>query len=107
MPGKKPLGILFLGGNSQNFLKDFGRIEIPCVLVSNDASGLPFDNLSSVALGSFLVPELSTVIQSARKMAQRSVDILISRIEHGGHAYHEAVPHSLHQRESTRRIDDD
>ena len=225
---KKPLGILFLGGNSQNFLKDFGKIEIPCVLVSNDASGLPFDNLSSVCtddrqaarcamdslialghskfvivggyrevsdtsrlryegcmqsfrnhgieydeeldyqgvrfsyqdgynatqqliandrkftalfaiadvmaigairalhnnglrvpkdvsvmgfdglrLGSFLVPELSTVIQSAQKMAQRSVEILIDRIEHGGHACHEAVPYALHQRESTRRIDDD
>ena len=45
---KKPLGILFLGGNSQNFIKDFDKIDIPCVLVSNDASGLPFTNLSSV-----------------------------------------------------------
>ena len=225
---KKPLGILFLGGNSQNFLKDFSKIGIPCVLVSNDASGLPFANLSSVStddrqaarcamdslialghrkivivggdrevsdtsrlryegclqsfrnhgieydeeldyqgvrfsyqdgynatqqliandrkftalfaisdvmaigairalhnnglrvpkdvsvmgfdglmLGSFLVPQLSTVIQSAKIMAQRSVEILINRIEHGGHACHEAVPYALHQRESTRRIDDD
>jgi LacI family transcriptional regulator len=225
---KKPLGILFLGGNSQNFLNDFDKIDIPCVLVSNDASGLPFSNLSSVCtddrqaarcamdslialghkkfvvvggdrkvsdtsrlryegclqslrnhgieydeeldyqgvrfsyqdgynatqqliasgrkftalfaiadvmaigairalhnnglrvpkdvsvmgfdglrLSSFLVPELSTVIQSAQKMAQRSVEILIDRIEHGGHACHEAVPYALHQRESTRRIDDD
>ena len=46
---KKPLGILFLGGNSQNFRKDFAKIDIPCVLVSNDASGLPFANLSSVS----------------------------------------------------------
>lgn len=45
---KKPLGILFLGGNSQHFLRDFDKIEIPCVLVSNSASNLPFDNLSSV-----------------------------------------------------------
>ena len=225
---KKPLGILFLGGNSQNFLKDFGKIEIPCVLVSNDASGLPFDNLSSVStddrqaarcainsliamghknfvivggdrevsdtsrlryegclqsfrnhgieydeeldyqgvrfsyqdgynatqqliaggrkftalfaiadvmaigavralhnnglrvprdvsvmgfdglmLGSYLVPQLSTVIQSAKQMAQRGVEILISHIEQGGHACHEAVPYTLHHRESTRRIDDD
>lgn len=225
---KKPLGILFLGGNSRNFLKDFGKIEIPCVLVSNDASGLPFDNLSSVAtddrqaarcaidsliamghrkfvivggdrevsdtsrlryegclqsfrnhgieydeeldyqgvrfsyqdgynatqqliagdrkftalfaiadvmaigavralhnnglrvprdvsvmgfdglmLGSYLVPQLSTVIQSAQQMAQRGVEILISHIEQGGHACHEAVPYTLHHRESTRRIDDD
>ena len=225
---KKPLGILFLGGNSQNFIRDFGKIEIPCVLVSNDASGLPFDNLSSVStddrqaarcaidsliamghrkfvivggdrevsdtsrlryegclqsfrkhgiaydeeldyqdvrfsyqdgynatqqliandrqftalfaiadvmaigairalhnngllvpkdvsvmgfdglnLGSFLVPQLSTVIQSTRTMAQRSVEILIHQIEHGAHACHEAVPYALHHRESTRRIDDD
>ena len=224
---KKPLGILFLGGNSRNFLKDFGKIEIPCVLVSNDASGLPFDNLSSVCtddrqaarcamdsliaqghrkfvivggdrevsdtsrlryegclqsfrkhgieydeeldyrgvrfsfqdgynatqqlianerkftalfafsdvmaigairalhnnglrvpkdvsvmgfdglmLGSFLVPQLSTVIQSARIMAQRSVEILLNHIEHGGHAHHEAVPYALQHRESTRRADD-
>ena len=225
---KKPLGILFLGGNSQNFLKDFGKIGIPCVLVSNDASGLPFANLSSVStddrqaarcamdslialghrkivivggdrevsdtsrlryegclqsfrnhgieydeeldyqgvrfsyqdgynatqqliadgrkftalfavadvmaigairalhnnglrvprdvsvmgfdglrLGSFLVPELSTVIQSAQKMAQRSVEILINCIEYGANACHEAVPYALHQRESTRRVDED
>ena len=224
---KKPLGILFLGGNSQNFQKDFAKIDIPCVLVSNDASGLPFSNLSSVAtndrqaarcamdslialghrqfvivggdreasdtarlryqgcldafrnhgiaydeeldyqgvrfsyqdgynatqkliasgrrftalfaeadvmaigairalhnnglrvprdvsvmgfdglpLGSFLVPQLSTVIQSAQLMAKRSVEILIDRIEHGGTACHESVPYSLYQRESTRRIDE-
>ena len=224
---KKPLGILFLGGNSQNFLGDFGKIDIPCVLVSNDASGLPFSNLSSVStddrqaarcamdslialghrkivivggdrtvsdtsrlryegclqsfrnhgieydenldyqgvrfsyqdgynatqqliangrpftalfavadvmaigairalhnnglrvprdvsvmgfdgltLGSFLVPQLSTVIQSAKAMAHRSVEILIDRIEHGGEAVHECVQYELSQRESTRRIDD-
>ena len=225
---KKPLGILFLGGNSQNFLNDFDKIDIPCVLVSNDASGLNFSNLSSVCtddraaarcgmdalialghrqivivggdrevsdtsrlryegclqalrnhgieydeeldyqgvrfsyqdgynatqqliadgrkftalfavadvmaigairalhnnglrvprdvsvmgfdgllLGSFLVPQLSTVIQSAQQMAQRSVEILLNHIKYGGHACHEAVPFALHQRESTRRIDDD
>ena len=225
---KKPLGILFLGGNSRNFLKDFGKIEIPCVLVSNDASGLPFENLSSVCtddrqaarcamdslialghrsfvivggdrkisdtsrlryegclqsfrnhgieydeeldyqgvrfsyldgynatqqliangrpftalfaeadvmaigairalhnnglrvprdvsvmgfdglpLGSFMVPQLSTVFQSARAMAQRGVEILVDRIENGGPPCHEFVPYSLHHRESTRRIDDD
>ena len=222
---KKPLGILFLGGNSQNFARDFEKIDIPCVLVSNDASSLPFANLSSVftddrqaarcamdslialghrkfvivggdrqvsdtsrlryegclqsfrkhgidydeeldyqgvrysyqdgynatqqliasgrqftalfaqadvmaigairalhnnglrvpqdvsvmgydglPLGSFLVPQLSTVIQSAELMARRSVEILIERIENGGDACHESVQYSLAQRESTRRI---
>lgn len=47
-PEKKPLGIIFLGGNEQNFRDDFSRIDVPCVLISGDASGLPFDNLSSV-----------------------------------------------------------
>ena len=224
---KKPLGILFLGGNSQNFRQSFDQIDVPCVLVSNDASGLPFGNLSSVftddrqaarcamdalialghrkivivggdrtvsdtsrlryegclqsltrhgidfdpeldyqgvrfscqdgyqatqqliandrqftalfavadvmaigamralhnnglrvprdvsvmgfdglALGEYLIPQLSTVIQSARQMARRSVEILLEQIECGGMACHEAVPYTLCQRESTRRVDE-
>lgn len=224
---KKPLGILFLGGNSQNFLRDFYKIDIPCVLVSNDASGLRFPNLSSVTtddrqasrcaidslvalghrkfvivggdrevsdisrlryegcmqsllkngvafdealdyqgvrfsfqdgynatqqfissgrsftalfaiadvmaigairalhnnglrvpedvsvmgfdglpLGSYLVPQLSTVVQSRQQMALRSVEILIQQMENGGEPVHESVPYTLYQRESTRRIGD-
>ena len=45
---KKPLGVLFLGGNRENFEADFDKIRMPCVLVTNDASGLSFPNLSSV-----------------------------------------------------------
>ena len=222
---KKPLGILFLGGNSQNFQADFDKIDIPCVLVTNDASGLPFSNLSSVCtddrqaarcamdslialgdrnfavvggdrtvsdtsrlryegcmqsfrkygiefdeeldyqgvrfsyqdgynatqtlisngrsftalfaeadvmaigairalrdnglrvpedvsvmgfdglpLGSFLVPQLSTISQSVKLMAKRSVQLLIERITEGGDAVHERVPFTMYQRESTRRI---
>ena len=46
---KKPRGILFLGGNRQNFLSDFEKIGVPCVLVTADAAGMPFQNLSSVS----------------------------------------------------------
>ena len=46
---KKPRGILFLGGNRQNFLADFDKIGVPCLLVTADAAGMPFDNLSSVS----------------------------------------------------------
>ena len=46
---KKPLGILFLGGNRQHFLADFHHITVPCVLVTNSAEELPFQNLSSVS----------------------------------------------------------
>lgn len=45
---KKPRGVMFLGGNRRHFLADFDRIDAPCVLVTNDASNLPFSNLSSV-----------------------------------------------------------
>lgn len=222
---KKPLGILFLGGNSRNFQQDFDKIDIPCVLVTNDASDQPFPNLSSVytddrqaarcamdslvalghrrvvvvggdrqvsdtsrlryegclqsfrkhgiafdeeldyegvrfsyqdgynaaqklicagrrftalfavadvmaigairalrdnglrvpedvsvmgfdglPLGSYLVPQLTTIGQSVQVMAKRSVEILIDRIQNGGKSCHETVPFVMHQRESTRRI---
>ncbi len=221
----KPLGILFLGGNSHNFLSDFHRIDIPCVLVSNDASELGFPNLSSVCtndrmaaraamdalvslghrrfaivggfkdssdtsrlrylgcmdslyhhgiafdegeayrgvlfsyregyeatrdlveqgleftalfaaadvmaigairalrdcglrvpedvsvmgfdglpLGSYLIPQLSTVSQSVQEMAKLSVEMLISQIKDGAKARHIFVPFTLCQRESTRQI---
>jgi LacI family transcriptional regulator len=45
----KPRGILFLGGNREAFSQDFEKIDVPCVLVTNDASGFGFDNLSSVS----------------------------------------------------------
>lgn len=224
---KKPLGVLFLGGNTRNFLGDFDKIDVPCVLVSNNASDLPFSNLSSVStddrqaarcamdsmiamghrkfvivggdrevsdigrlryegclqsfrnhgiefdeqldyqgvrfsyqdgydatqqliasgrkftalfavadvmaigairalhnnglrvpqdvsvigfdglpLGSFMVPQLSTVVQSAKQMARRSVEILIDRMENGGESCYETISYSLLQRESTRRLEE-
>ena len=45
---KKPLGIIFLGGNCHSFTRDFNKIDIPCVLMTNNASDLGFANLSSV-----------------------------------------------------------
>ena len=223
---RKPRGILFLGGNQQNFLRSFHKIDIPCVLVSNDASELNFKNLSSVAtddchaarcamdalialghrkfvmvggdravsdtarlryegflqslrdhniafdeeldykgirfsyqdgynatsalisqgreftalfaaadviaigairalrdhglrvpedvsvvgfdglpLGSYLIPQLSTVVQSVQDMVRRSVEILLSSMEAGSAARHETVPFTICQRESTRRLE--
>lgn len=46
---KKPRGILFLGGNKEHFRADFGKIKVPSVLITNDADGLSFPNLSSVS----------------------------------------------------------
>lgn len=52
-PEKKPLGILFLGGNYRNFQSHFSRIDVPCVLVTNSAENWHFDNLSSVSTDDF------------------------------------------------------
>ncbi len=221
---KKPLGILFLGGNNQNFVEDFHRIDIPCVLVTGDASQLSFPNLSSVStddkqaaysamnllislghkrigiiggdqivsdisrlryegclnacqdhgipfdprdyrggrysyadgymatqslleknrhvtaifamsdvmsvgairalrdaglrvpedvsvmgvdglpLGRFIVPQLSTICQDTRRIAQRSVEILLSAIDEAAPAQHELVPFEIQQRESVRLL---
>lgn len=62
----KPLGLLFLGGNLQNFTQGFGQIPLPGVLVATAADGLGFPNLSSV----------STDDTAA---AQRAVEYLIER----------------------------
>lgn len=45
---RKPLGILFLGGDLEYFQAEFSHITIPCVLLTNSAKELGFHNLSSV-----------------------------------------------------------
>ena len=63
---KKPLGILFLGGNSRNFQSDFGKIDIPCVVVTNGMGHLDFPNLSSVSI-------------DGREACRCAVDLLIKK----------------------------
>ena len=46
---RKPLGVLFLGGNPQNFEAEFEDVTVPSVLVTNRGDMLGFDNLSSIA----------------------------------------------------------
>nr|WP_325211870.1 LacI family DNA-binding transcriptional regulator [uncultured Oscillibacter sp.] len=45
---RKPLGILFLGGDLELFRARFQPIAVPCVLLTNTAKDLYFDNLSSL-----------------------------------------------------------
>lgn len=47
---RQPMGILFLGSNRENFKEKFGLIHIPCVIVTNSASDMGFENLSSVSV---------------------------------------------------------
>lgn len=66
MQERKPIGILFLGGNPRFFEDGFGEIRIPCVLVTNQGNELNFQNLSSVATDDV-------------KAAEAAVDFLIEK----------------------------
>ncbi len=46
---QKPLGILFLGGSRENFVRSYAGVSCPCVLVTCRADTLGFDTLSSVS----------------------------------------------------------
>ena len=74
---KKPLGVLFLGGNRDNFLADFDKIKVPSVLVTNDASDLPFPNLSSVSLDNVKAAKMA--IDHLVSMGHRKIALI------GGH----------------------
>ena len=65
--------------------------------VPEDVSVVGFDGLR---LGSYLVPQLSTVTQPVQQMAQRSVEILLACIEENASAVREIVPFTLLERES-------
>lgn len=46
---RKPLGLLFLGGNPEYFKRGFANVDVSCVLITNRANKMGFSNLSSVA----------------------------------------------------------
>lgn len=45
---RHPKGILFLGGDLEFFRNHFGDITVPCVLITNTAQDLGYENLSSL-----------------------------------------------------------
>ena len=45
---RKPLGVIFLGGDLEYFRAGFEKIAVPCVLLTNTAAELGFANLSSL-----------------------------------------------------------
>ncbi len=44
---RRPRGFIFLGGDPELFREDFASITVPCVLLTNTAQELGFQNLSS------------------------------------------------------------
>lgn len=55
----KPRGIFFLGSNAQYFKKQFSQVDVPCVLVTDRADELGFDNLSSVSTDDTIASEVA------------------------------------------------
>jgi len=107
---KKPMGILFLGGVSENFESDFSGIQVPCVLFTNSAANLPYSNLSSVATDdteaahcavSYLISQGHTGIAVIGGDVEKSE---ISRLRYEGcvRAFSEAPEASMKTYESTR-----
>lgn len=71
---KKPLGIMFLGGNQLNFRTHFSKIDVPCVLVTNSAAELDFPNLSSVYTDDFQASK--DAMETLVSMGHREIAII-------------------------------
>ena len=71
---KKPVGVLFLGGNQEHFMADFHHISVPCVLVTNTAADLPFANLSSVSSDN--VPAAAEAIRQLAQAGHRKIAVI-------------------------------
>lgn len=71
---RKPMGLMFLGANNRNFEQHFERIQIPAVVVTNDASKLPFPNLSSVTTDDRM--GAACAVEYLLKAGHRSIAVL-------------------------------
>lgn len=76
---KKPAGIIFLSGDEQHFLADFNRIDTPSVLVTNDASKMPFANLSSVTTDNALAAK--SAIDKLIAAGHRDIAVIGGRLD--------------------------
>ena len=63
---QKPIGIVFLGGNIENFEQLFQKIKIPCVLTSSLFNNLQYTNLSQVGIDDAGAAALACRYLSAR-----------------------------------------
>ncbi len=82
---RRPKGILFLGSNLNYFKERFSEIKIPCVLVTNSAESLGFENLSSVGTddkeGAF------AAIHHLVELGHRKIGIIGGMVERSGAAF--------------------
>lgn len=71
---RRPLGILFLGSNLEYFRQRFSSVTVPCVLVTNSAAELGFDNLSSVTTDDEGAAKFA--IEYLRSLGHKNIGIL-------------------------------
>lgn len=86
---KKPQGILFLGGNQENFQESFHKIHVPCVLVTSSAADLAFSNLSSVTSDDTLAASLA--IAGLLELGHKNLVVV------GGHRDYSEIARLRHQ----------
>lgn len=79
---KKPLGLLFLGGDTQLFAQSFRDITIPSVMLTGDASKLGFSNLSSVTTDDIAAAECA--INHLFQCGHRNVGVITGDREVSG-----------------------
>ena len=63
---RRPMGILFLGGDRELFQAAFQGITVPCVLLTNTAQELGFPNLSSFTTDDYLAAQQVVELLAAK-----------------------------------------
>jgi len=71
---RQPMGILFLGSNLENFKDCFALVGVPCVMVTNPAWGLDFENLSSVSVND--TEAAKTAVEHLISLGHRKIGVL-------------------------------
>lgn len=73
---RHPLGILFLGSNLEYFRQRFSfvTVPVPCVMVTNIASELGFDNLSSVSTDDTIAAKFA--VENLISLGHKKIGIL-------------------------------
>lgn len=82
---RRPLGLLFLGSNLEYFRERFSEVPVPCVLVTNSAAELGFENLSSV--GTDDAAAAAAAIEHLVSLGHTRIGILGGQMERSQAAY--------------------
>lgn len=79
-----PMGILFLGSNLENFKDCFDLVDVPCVMVTNSANELKYENLSSVSIDD--TEAAKTAVEHLISLGHRKIGILGGDMRHSNPA---------------------